>query len=327
MAKLLAPAGTVEMARAAMDQGADVVYVGPLGWSRRTYECELSDAEIKVVIDYAAASGKEVRVAMNTYPSPFEMQAFLAKVRQYADWGATGFIVTDVGAISLLRRVVPETIIHVSIGSGITNKHDAEFYRVLGADAIILPYRWAAREITQTRATTDIGLEVFLFEPVRTGIICPGKCIMSSYLKFRDWLEAEGEHSFHGSANRGAKECYRVCQTPWDYNVSGSDAFDVRLRRDAQLMLAQLPEYIGLGIEYFKLSGRERPVALIRDLVRFYRKVIDGIVRGNQTDMHAHQEELLVLRKRWVNEKRKRIDTLMSRASDYLDSGKCPTQS
>lgn len=323
MAKLLAPGGSPEMAFTAIDEGADVVYVGPLGWSRRPYESELTDAEIKTVTDHAGRSGKEVRVVLNTYPSPFEMDVFLAKVRQYADWGVSGFIVTDAGAITLIRRIVPETVIHVSIGSGITNKRDAEFYRALGADAIILPYRWAAEEIAEVKETTDIGLEVFLFETVQTGKICPGKCIMSSYLKFRDWLEVEGKSYFYGSANRGAKECYRVCQALWEFSTPGADTVDIKLRRDAHLMLAQLPEYLGLGVGYFKLSGRERPVAMIRDLVRFYRKVIDGIVRGTQTDMQVYLDELVTLRERWVSEKRKRVDTLMFRANDYSAEGKC----
>lgn len=327
MAKLLAPGGTQEMAFTAIDEGADVVYVGPLGWSRRPYESELTDGEIKTVTDYAGRSGKEVRVVLNTYPSPFEMDAFLAKVKQYADGGVSGFIVTDVGAITLIRRIVPETIIHVSIGSGITNKKDAEFYRALGADAIILPYRWGTPEIAQVKEITDIGLEAFLFETVQTGKICPGKCIMSSYLKFRDWLEVEGKSYFYGSANRGAKECYRVCQATWEFGTPELDPIELKLRRDAHLMLAQLPEYIRLGVGYFKLSGRERPVAMIRDLVRFYRRVIDGIVQGTQTDMQVYLDELMVLRERWVSEKRKRVDTLMSRAHAYTTKGKCLAQS
>ncbi|MFH1044678.1 MAG: peptidase U32 family protein [Pseudomonadota bacterium] len=327
MTQLMAPGGTREMAFTAIDEGADVVYVGPLGWSRRPYESELPDTEIKAVIDYAGRSGKEVRVVLNTYPSPFEFDAFLDKVKQYADWGASGFIVTDAGAISSIRRIVPATIIHVSIGSGITNKRDAEFYRTVGADAIILPYRWGTAEVAEVKEVSDIGLEVFLFETVQTGKICPGKCIMSSYLKFRDWLDVEGERYFSGSANRGAKECYRVCQATWEFGAPGLDSVELKLRRDAHLMLAQFPEYISLGVGYFKLSGRERPVAMIRDLVRFYRRVIDGIVRGTQTDTRVYLEELLTLRERWVSEKHKRVDTLMSRADGYAANRKRLAQS
>ncbi len=323
MTALLAPGGTTEMAFAAIDEGADVIYVGPLGWSRRPYESEMTDDEIRTVIDYAAARGKQARVVLNTFPSPLEMDEFLEKARRFAAWGASGFIVTDPGAISLFRRMFPDLVLHVSIGSGVTNATDARFYRALGADVIILPYRWGEEEIAATRAASDIGLEVFLFETVQTGKICPGKCIMSSYLKFREWRDEEGKDYFHGSANRGAKECYRVCQTKWDFAAEDEPAMSLKLRRDARLMLEQLPRFIELGVECFKLSGRERPTAMIRDLVRFYRKVLDGIESGAARDMSVYADELATLRVRWVSEKSKRVDVLMTRADGLQSDAPC----
>ncbi|MBB4200081.1 hypothetical protein CCR94_04575 [Rhodoblastus sphagnicola] len=315
---LLAPGGTLDMAMTAVDEGADIVYVGPLGWSRRPYESEMTDDDIRAAIDYAGERGRQVRVVLNTFPSPFEMDDFARKAELYAGWGASGFIVTDPGAISLIRRLVPDTLIHVSIGSGITNSWDAEFYRELGADVIILPYRWDVEEIAETRCVSGIGLETFLFETVQTGKICPGKCIMSSYLKFREWLDIEGKDTF-GSANRGAKECYRVCQTNWEFSAEHGDPVQIKLRRDARLMLEQLPVFVELGVKCFKISGRERPTAMIRDLVRFYRKALDGIAAG-QTDMSVYVDELAALRARWTVEKRKRVDVLMDRAEHCADA-------
>lgn len=322
MPALLAPGGTLEMARMAVDEGADIVYVGPLGWSRRPYESEMTDDDIHAAIDYAGARGRQVRVVLNTFPSPLEMDEFFGKVRLYDSWGVSGFIVTDPGAIRMIRHMLPETLIHVSIGSGITNSWDARFYKELGADVIILPYRWGEGEIAATGVVSDIGLEVFLFETVQTGKICPGKCIMSSYLKFREWLEIEGKGLVAGSANRGAKECYRVCQTQWSFSSDEGLSVDLKLRRDARLMLEQLPVFIGMGVECFKISGRERPTAMIRDLVRFYRKVIDGIVSGSQTDVSVYTDELTVLRARWMVEKSKRVGTLMDRADSYAESAR-----
>lgn len=317
MAQLLAPGGSVEMACTAVDEGADIIYVGPLGFSRRPYESELSDAEIREVTEYSRDNGREVRVVLNTYPSPFEMEEFLAKAKTFSDYGVSGFVVTDAGAIRALRKLIPETFIHVSIGSGISNSHDADFYRSIGADVIILPYRWDVAEIAQTRQTSDIGLEVFLFETVQTGKICPGKCIMSSYLRFREWLDIEQKVNSYGSANRGAKECYRVCQATWEFGTPDSlQPVEIKLRRDARLMLEQVPYFINEGVTCFKLSGRERPVAMIRDLVRFYRKVIDTVLTGEQ-NLDQYVDELAELRGRWVREKSKRVDTLMDRANSY----------
>ena len=324
MASLLAPGGTLEMAKTVIDEGADIVYVGPLGWSRRPHESEMTDADIQAAVRHADACGKQIRVVLNTFPSPFEMDGFLDKVRLYDSWGVSGFIVTDPGAISLIRKALPHTLIHVSIGSGITNALDARFYKALGADVIILPYRWGEEEIAAAREASDIGLEVFLFETVQTGKVCPGKCIMSSYLKFRDWLDIEGREQFFGSANRGAKECYRVCQTNWDFAAEGGDPVSLKLRRDARLMLEQLPAFMAQGVECFKISGRERPTSMIRDLVRFYRKAMDGIANGSATDMSAYADELAGLRVRWNVEKKKRVGVLMDRADTYRQDGVQP---
>jgi putative protease len=318
--QLLAPAGSVEMAQAAVDEGADVLYVGPRGWSRRPAESELTDDEIRTAIDYARGHGRELRVVLNTYPSPFEMNAFVAKAVQYAEWGASGFVVTDPGAIARIRRALPETVLHVSIGSGISNADDCGFYREIGADKIILPYRWDVAEISAVKERSDIGLEVFLFETVQTGKICPGKCIMSSYLRFREWQPEEGKNYFFGSANRGAKECYRVCQAAWEFGPDDAPSQTLKLRRDARLMLEQLPAFVGLGVEYFKLSGRERPTAMIRDLVRFYRRVLDQLIAGD-TNLEAFVPELVTLRSRWVSEKGRRVNTLMARAATYATEG------
>tara|TARA_R110002095_G_scaffold172458_2_gene149823 strand:+ start:3466 stop:4623 length:1158 start_codon:yes stop_codon:yes gene_type:complete len=334
---LLAPAGSLEMAKVVVDEGADALYMGPLGWSRRPYESEMTDADIREAIDYAKRHGCDPRIVLNTFPSPLEMDAFTDKVKLFGSWGASGFIVTDVGAIRLIRELLPETQIHVSIGSGITNAMDGDFYHSLGANLLILPYRWGETEIDSVRQTSPIGLEVFLFETVQTGKICPGKCIMSSYLKFREWEPIEGNRDSHGSANRGAKECYRVCQTHWGFSgeSSGEDSAQpqlrpqpqpqpqpqqLKLRSDAQLMLDQLPAYIDRGVEYFKLSGRERPIEMIRDLVRFYRRVFDAIVDQGQTDMSPYHAEMEQLRQRWSKAKSRRVGTLMARAKRYGDA-------
>ncbi len=317
MSSLLAPGGSVEMACEAIDEGADIIYVGPLGFSRRPYESEMSDAEIREVLAHAGPRGAQLRVVLNTYPTPMDFGRYVQKALDFAADGVGGFIVTDIGLLRELRWRLPDTVLHVSIGSGISNVHDAAFYRQAGADLIILPYRWDVAEIEAVRRNCDIGLETFLFETVQTGKICPGKCIMSSYLRFRDWLPVEGQRDFHGSANRGAKECYRVCQANWDFGPADESPVELKLRRDARLMLAQLPAFADAGVSCFKLSGRERPTAMIRDLVRFYRKAIDEVQRG-ACDLQHHAEELAELRSRWVREKRKRVGTLMDRAAHYV---------
>ena len=137
MAEILAPAGNLDMAIAALDAGADAIYPGPKGWSRRTIEQEVTDEDLQTMITYAQKSNKKVKVVMNTYPAPFEMEIFKNKIKKYYEMGASGFIVTDVGVVKMIREMCPDVEIHVSIGAGVSNALEVKFFEDAGADAIM----------------------------------------------------------------------------------------------------------------------------------------------------------------------------------------------
>jgi len=88
MAILMAPGGTLEMAKTVLDEGAEATYVGVKGWSRRGAQDELDDSDIHEVIDYAAARNQEVRIVLNTLPSSTEIPLFLEHIERYSRWGA-----------------------------------------------------------------------------------------------------------------------------------------------------------------------------------------------------------------------------------------------
>lgn len=310
--EILAPAGNLEMAYAAIDAGADAIYVGPTGWSRRTNDSESSDEEIQLMINYAKENGSEVRIVVNTFPSPIEMKAYLEKISKYHEMGAHGYIASDIGVLKYLKDNFPSSRIHVSVGSGITNALDVKFYEELGSDLIVLPYRWDDKDFQEAQKVSKIGLETFFYETTQTGKLCPGNCIMSSYLSYRESNEKEEAKNKNASANRGSKECYRVCQAAWDLNSDGKESKKAKLKQDANLMLKQLPYFMKINTEVFKISGREKPVDLIHDLVKFYRKIIDILKIDINTDLSIYEEEMEVLGSRWKNQKRKRLGTLIN---------------
>lgn len=310
--EILAPAGNLDMAYAAIDAGADAIYVGPTGWSRRTNDSEASDEDIQLMIDYANENGSEVRIVVNTFPSPIEMKDYLKKISRYHDMGAHGYIASDIGVLKYLKDNFPNSKIHVSVGSGISNAHDVKFYEELGCDLIVLPYRWDDKDFQEVQKLSNIGLETFFYETTQTGKLCPGNCIMSSYLSYRESNEKEEAKNKNASANRGSKECYRVCQAAWDLKSDGQESKKAKLKHDAKLMLEQLPYFIKINTEVFKISGREKPVDLIHDLVKFYRKVIDVLKDDINTDLSIYQEEIEELGIRWKTQKRKRLGTLIN---------------
>ena len=316
MAEILAPAGNLEMAIAALDAGADAVYPGPKGWSRRTMEQEVTDEDIEAMIHHANKTNKKVKVVMNTYPAPFEMPIFIEKVKKFYDMGASGFIVTDVGIVKMIRKMCPDTEIHVSIGAGVSNATEVKFFADAGADVIVLPFRWDTHDFEQVQKISDIKLEAFLYNTIKTGKICPGNCIMSSFFQYRDWFDEEGKKNDHGSANRGSKECYRICQVPWEINNNADDSKSI-LKQDTNLIQEQLTDFVKLGVDVYKISGRERPIEMICKVIRFYRKAIDELEDGTIKDMSKYAEELEDLRAEWNGQKQKRVAVLMNKAKSY----------
>lgn len=314
MVMMMAPGGTLEMAKAVLDEGAEATYVGVLGWSRRGAQDELADEEIRRTIDYAIAHDKEVRIVMNTLPSSIEMDMFLERVHQYAGWGAAGFMISDVGAMRLVRQQLPQVHIHTSVGCGITNVEDVKFLREMGASYVVLPYRMSIEEIEAIKEQGRLGIEVFLFKTPSGGKICPGKCMMSSYFSFRRWLDDQGKDHFFGSASRGG-DCLRVCQTPWRFSV-GDEDFNapMTIKENPSLWLEELPAYLKAGVDCLKVPGRDRSTDLVRDLVRVYRRAVDCILESDHPDLSPFVPELERLRLRWGSERTKRDNRLLKQA-------------
>lgn len=314
MAIMMAPGGTPEMARAVIDEGADAVYVGVVGWSRRGAQDELNDDEIRETIDYAAARGKEVRIVVNTLPSSTELPMFIERVERYADWGARGFMISDIGAMRLVKERLPDVHIHTSVGCGITNYEDVKFLGDIGASYVVLPYRLSVEEIREIKAHNKAGIEVFLFKTPSGGKICPGKCNMSSYFSFRRWLDSQGKDHFFGSASRGG-DCLRVCQTDWDFKVDDScQRLPMTIKTNPALWLDELPDYLAAGVDCLKVPGRDRSAALVRDITRVYRRAVDLILGSDRPNLTQFAEELEVLRGRWRTERNKRDNRLLTEA-------------
>lgn len=312
MTILMAPGGSLQMAHLAFARGADSVYVGPKGWSRRPSSDELEDGEIRELIAEAGRHGRDVRVAVNVMPAPAEVPDFLAKVADYAAWGAGGVMICDPGLIPLVRRACPGLDIHVSVTAGVFNVEDVRFYDQLGADFVVLPYRWGIAEAAEIRAACPMKLEAFLFQNPQRGRICPGRCYSSSYFHVKRLTEGNKEH-YLGSAARGGA-CYRICRSQWALDAGGERRAEApRLKSSPELVLWELPEFVAMGVERFKIPGRERSAGLVGSIVGFYRRVLDAVLAGNH-DVAGFAAEWQSLKEEWRGQRIERDDARVVRA-------------
>jgi putative protease len=315
MAELLASGGTVEMARAVLDSGADAVYVGAKGWSRRRAQYEMGDEEVIASARYAQSLGKVLRVAFNTLPASSEIPLLIAKAEKFVGAGVRDFILTDVGAMKALSERFPGIQIHASVGCTIVNAQDAWFCKDAGATQVVTECRMDREEMRKIRQEVGVGLEVLVH--ATTCFTYLGRCTMSSYTR-QEWrIDEEGKNHFLGSPNRGGL-CYRVCLTEWDQRKGdGSvEKGGVVLPNLAYFLVDDIPDLLDLGVDTIKIQGREYSVPLVGRMVRFYRDLIDAYLRDRSSfRMEAWKERMAGIIAARDGERREKTTALISESA------------
>lgn len=274
MVELLVPAGNIEMVKAVVENGANAVYVGPKGWSRRRDAYELPDAALRESVRIAHARGVKVRAAVNTHPSSSELPALLTQMEGWVSDGIDGVILSDVGVMAAVHQAFPALTIHASIGANILNDEDIRFYREIGVSQVVADTKLSLMEL-RSRREIEVGVEVLIHANKCYTYL--GKCWMSPYHRLERSRDENGKDLFKGSPNRGGLD-YRVCLEAWSLWQGNQElwADRVALKNDAFFLLDDIPRLIDMGVHTLKIQGREYAVDLVGRLVKFYRDLIDA---------------------------------------------------
>ena len=296
MVELLAPAGNLPMVEAAVLGGANAIYVGPRGWSRRRDRYELPDDDVRAAIGIAHAGGAKLRVAINTNMQSREIAPMLRKMERFVSWGVDGAIMTDVGAIAEVHRRFPQLTIHASIGANILNDEDVRFYREIGVSQVVADTKLTLEELASRKKGIDVGIEILIHANKCYTYL--GKCWMSPYHRLERTTDPQGKDLFRGSPNRGGLD-YRVCLQPWGlYWGDEKRESRVALKNDAYFLLDDIPRLIDLGVHCLKVQGREYPVPLVGQMVRLYRDLIDAYLaspKGQPFDLSPWRSRLAAM--------------------------------
>ncbi|AFI65616.1 ubiquinone anaerobic biosynthesis protein UbiU [Burkholderia pseudomallei] len=292
--ELVCPAGSLPALKAAVDNGADCVYLGFRdATNARNFAGLNFDAQaIAAGIRYARERGRKVLVALNTYPQPDGWAAWREAVSRAAHAGVDAIIVADPGLMRFARERYPELRLHLSVQGSATNYEAINFYHEhFGVSRAVLPRVLSLAQVEQVAENTPVEIEVFGF-----GSLCvmvEGRCALSSYAtgespntrgvcspakavrwqKTPDGLESrlngvlidryeDGENAGYPTLCKGrftvADESYYAIEEPTSLNT-----------------LELLPKLMQIGIRAIKIEGRQRSPAYVAQVTRVWRDAID----------------------------------------------------
>ncbi len=286
--ELLSPAGDLTRLKAAVDYGADAVYIAGEEFGMRTAATNFGEQDMRSGIEYAHKNGAKVFVACNTIPHNEEMARCPAFLEQIADAGADGVIVSDFGTMQLAKKYAPKQELHISVQSGITNYETARAFYNMGADRIVVARELSVEEIAEIRAKTpkELAIEAFVH-----GAMCvsfSARCLLSSYMTGRD-------------ANRG--DCAQCCR--WSYSLVEENRqgqhFDITetdkgtyiLNADDLCMAEHIKDLAEAGVYSFKIEGRAKSHYYVAVATNAYRGAIDAYLKDPNAPLPAWVTEEL----------------------------------
>lgn len=269
--ELLAPAGSLEKLKTAIDYGADAVYLGGNKLNLRAFADNFTNEQIKEGVEYAHKRGKKVYMTLNVIPHNGDLYGLEDYLKEIYSLEVDAIIVADPGIIATAREVVPDLEIHLSTQANNTNWRSAKFWYDQGVKRIVLARELTMKEINDVRENLPEECEIEAFIHGSMCMSYSGRCVMSNYMTGRD-------------SNRGA--CAQPCRykyylveekRPGEYfPIIEDDKGSYIMNSKDLCMIEHIPELMESGIYSFKIEGRMKSSYYVAAIVKSYRQAIDA---------------------------------------------------
>ncbi len=336
MVELLSPGGTLEMVRDAFKEGADSVYVGPVGWSRREARYELQHHEVREAARMAHDKGAKIRVALNADIESDDHLDMMRKVEAYAAWGVDGFIMKTPEAMAVVHDRFPGITIHASVGCNVRSGSRMKEVKEAGATQFVASTALNTFDrIAALKATADeVGIGVELLIHSNRCVTGVGGCRLYDYFGpyFEEQIvhDSDGSHRIKliGNPDKGGV-CYRPCLGTHIPEIAERFPRSVltyleKSNNEIYQLLDDIPNYMTLGVTTLKIQGREYPPEVIAELTGLYRRLIDEVNQGKPDieSARAGLDSVLPDRDRTRKAKTEELHLrLLTRMSEEPESG------
>lgn len=263
MIELLAPGGSFEGLKAAVNAGADAIYMGGQRFGARAYAQNPDETDLMAAMDYCHIHGRKLYLTVNTLLKEEELKRELYQyLLPYYEHGLDAVLVQDFGVFSFIKENFPGLPLHASTQMTIMGVNGARLLKQMGAERIVPSRELTLKEIEQIHSQVDIEIECFVH-----GALCycySGQCLMSSMIGGR-------------SGNRG--RCAQPCRLPYDLYRDGERLNQENGRYLLSLKdictLEHLPDLMEAGVCSFKIEGRMKRAEYAAGVTEVYRKYVD----------------------------------------------------
>ena len=265
MLELLSPAGSMEALRAAVQNGANAVYLGVGNLNARQSAKNFTPQTLVDAVKYCHVRGVDVHLTLNTLVSDREMKEAAELIRHAAQYNIDAFIVQDLGVAQLCRQIAPHIPIHGSTQMTIHSLPGVQLCAAMGMKRVVLSRELSREEIQYICANSPIEIEVFVH-----GALCmsySGQCYLSAAIGGR-------------SGNRG--RCAQPCRQSYGYG-RWEEKYPLSLKDNC--LVHYLKELESMGVASVKLEGRMKKPEYVATVTAVYRKAIDeGVVTKPMMD-------------------------------------------
>lgn len=267
--ELLAPAGSLEKAKYALEFGADAVYAGLPDFSLRARINKFDDEQIREAIEYAHNKNKKIYITTNIFAHNRHLDILQKHLLLFTNNLPDAFVVSDVGVIQIIKKILPKAIIHLSTQANTTNWQAAKFWHKQGVKRIVLARELSLGEIKEIHEKVPkLELEYFIH-----GAMCmaySGRCLLSSW--------QVGRSSNLGDCAQNCRWKYKLVEEkrPDEYIPIEEDQNGAYLLNSKDLCLIEyLNDLKDAGITSFKIEGRAKSAYYLSQVVKAYRTAID----------------------------------------------------
>jgi len=266
--ELLLPVGSIEMALAAIHNGADAIYVGFPGYNARGRSIDFEVEELRNIIQTCHLYGVKAHLALNIVIFQNELENLIEALARILPLKPDALIIQDLGLSRLIRKMAPDQVIHASTQMTVTNHEAIALLDDLNIKRFVLGRENSLPEIALIKAQTEKDLEVFVH-----GALCvsySGQCFTSESIGGR-------------SANRG--QCAQSCRFAYEMIVNGEKKSLIQkqylLSPQDLCGVAEIPQLMDLGINSFKIEGRLKSPEYVAAATQEYRQAIDQHLRAH----------------------------------------------